>query len=562
MAINNVVQKIRNVNRLRHILHIFAKHGFGYIVDRLGIDQHLVGRKIIRMASVKRQNVFDIPVSVRIRKMMEELGPTFIKLGQILSTRPDLIPLEFCQELEKLQNEVPAFAYKKVKERIEKEFKKPIEQLFQDFSAEPIAAASLSQVHLAESISGEKLAVKVQRPDTGKIIRADLDILYMLALLAEKHIEESRIYNPTAVVDEFKKTILKEIDFSIEARNIDRFRRNFRDDNAVYVLKVFHHLSTKKVLTMERLEGIKASNVGEIDHLGLDRKQIAKNGADAILKQIFVRGFFHADPHPGNIFILKDSRIAFVDFGMVGHIDTETRGQFSDILVSVIQRDAKGIIETFVSMGAVEEDSGVKKLSLDLTDFIESYYEIPLKELRMDQFLPDLVNIISQNQIKVPPDFFLLSKALVTIEGVGKKLYPDFNAVSQAKPFVKKLVNERYSTKNIIRGLKGFLNGLYILTNLLPRELTLILNKIKKGTLRIEFEHKGLEDLISQMDKISNRLAFSLVIAALIIGSSIVLQINKGPMLFDFPILGVVGFIAAGIMGLWLAIIILRSGKL
>ncbi|MCD4779015.1 MAG: hypothetical protein K8S27_00490 [Candidatus Omnitrophica bacterium] len=562
MIVGNVTQKIRNVKRLRNILHVFARHGFGYIIDRLNIDQSLVGRKIIKMTSARKLDVFDIPIPVRIRKMMEELGPTFIKLGQILSTRPDLIPLEFCQELEKLQNEVPAFAYEKVKEQIEKELKKPIDQLFQNFSVNSIAAASLSQVHLAESKSGERLAVKVQRPDIEKIIRADLDILYMLAQLAEKHIEESRLYNLPSIVDEFKKTILKEIDFGVEAKNIDRFRRNFKDDNNIYILKVLPYLSTKKILTMERLEGVKASNVDEIERIGLDRKQIAENGADAILKQIFMRGFFHADPHPGNIFVLKDGRIAFVDFGMIGRIDAETRGQLSDILVAIIHRDAKGIIESFVSMGAVEENTGVKKLNLDLTDFIESYYEIPLKELRMDQFLPDLINIISQNQIKVPPDFFLLSKALVTIESVGKKLYPDFNAVAQAKPFVEKLVRERYSTKNIIRGLKGFLNGFYILTTLLPRDLTLILNKIKKGTLRIEFEHKGLEDLISQMDKISNRIAFSLVIAALIIGSSIVLQIDKGPMLFDFPILGVVGFITAGMMGLWLAIIILRSGKL
>ena len=562
MIVGNVTQKIRNVKRLRNILHVFARHGFGYIIDRLNIDQSLVGRKIIKMTSARKLDVFDIPIPVRIRKMMEELGPTFIKLGQILSTRPDLIPLEFCQELEKLQNEVPAFAYEKVKEQIEKELKKPIDQLFQNFSVNSIAAASLSQVHLAESKSGERLAVKVQRPDIEKIIRADLDILYMLAQLAEKHIEESRLYNLPSIVDEFKKTILKEIDFGVEAKNIDRFRRNFKDDNNIYILKVLPYLSTKKILTMERLEGVKASNVDEIERIGLDRKQIAENGADAILKQIFMRGFFHADPHPGNIFVLKDGRIAFVDFGMIGRIDAETRGQLSDILVAIIHRDAKGIIESFVSMGAVEENTGVKKLNLDLTDFIESYYEIPLKELRMDQFLPDLINIISQNQIKVPPDFFLLSKALVTIESVGKKLYPEFNAIAQAKPFVEKLVRERYSTKNIIRGLKGFLNGFYILTTLLPRDLTLILNKIKKGTLRIEFEHKGLEDLISQMDKISNRIAFSLVIAALIIGSSIVLQIDKGPMLFDFPILGVVGFITAGMMGLWLAIIILRSGKL
>ena len=562
MVIGNVTQKIRNVKRLRRILHIFAKYGFSYIVDRLNIDQNLVGRKIIKITSAKKLDVFDIPIPVRIRKMMEELGPTFIKLGQILSTRPDLIPLEFCQEFEKLQNEVPAFAYEKVKEQVEKELKKPIEQLFQNFSVDSIAAASLSQVHLAELKTGKKLAVKVQRPDIEKIIRADLDILHRLAQLAEKHIEESRLYNPTAVVDEFKKTILKEIDFSVEEKNIDRFRRNFKDDKTVYILKTVHHLSTKKILTMERLEGMKADNVNEIERLGLDKRQIAINGADAILKQIFMHGFFHADPHPGNIFVLKDGHIAFLDFGMVGCIDIETREQLSGILVAVVHRDVRGIIEVFVSMGAVEQDSNVKSLSVDLTGFVESYYEIPLKELRMDQFLPDLINIISQNRIKVPPDFFLLSKALVTIEGVGKKISPDFNAVAQARPFVERLVKERYSAKNIVREVKGFLKGLYILTNLLPRDLTIILNKIKKGTLHIEFEHRGLEDLISQMDKVSNRIAFSLVIAALIIGSSIVIQINKGPMFLDFPILGVLGFVTAGIMGLWLAITILRSGKL
>ncbi len=562
MIVNNITQKIRNVKRLRQILHIFAKYGFGYIVDRLNIDKNLVGRKIIKIASAKKLDIFDIPVSVRIRKMMEELGPTFIKLGQVLSTRPDLVPLGFCQELEKLQDEVPAFAYEKAKEQIENELKEPIDKLFSSFSVDSFAAASLSQVHLAESKSGEKFVVKVQRPGIEKTIRADLDILCMLAQLAEKYIEESRLYNPTAVVDEFKKTILREINFSMEAKNIDRFRRNFKDDNTVYIFKVMHDLSTKKILTMERLEGIKASNVNEIERVGLDKRRIAVNGADAVLKQIFMHGFFHADPHPGNIFVLKDSRIAFLDFGMVGRIDAETREQLSDILVAIIHRDAKGIIEAFVSMGAVEKDTGIKKLNLDLTDFVESYYEIPLKELRMDQFLPDIINIISQNRIKVPADFFLLSKALITIEGVGKKISPDFNAVAQAKPFVERLVKERYSTKNIVRGVKGFLKGLYILTNLLPRDLTIILNKIKKGTLHIEFEHRGLEDLISQMDKVSNRIAFSLVIAALIIGSSIVIQINKGPTFLDFPMLGVLGFVTAGIMGLWLAISILRSGKL
>ncbi len=562
MIRNSIAQKMRNVNRLRQVLNVLAKYGFGYIVDRLKIDQHLVGRKIVKIISAKKLDAFAIPAPVRIRRIMEELGPAYIKLGQVLSTRPDLIPLEFCHELEKLQNEVPAFAYEKVKEQIEKELKTPIDKLFSSFSVDPVAAASLSQVHLAESKKGEKLAVKVQRPDIEVTIRADLDILYVLAQLAEKHIEESRLYNPTAIINKFKKTILREIDFSVEAKNIDRFRRNFKDDNTVYILKTIKPLSTKKILTMERLEGVKANNLTEIERIGLDKRQVAVNGADAILKQVFIHGFFHADPHPGNIFVQKDGHIAFLDFGMVGCIDVETREQLSDILVAIIHRDVKGIIEVFMSMGALEQDTDVKSLSVDLTGFVESYYEIPLKELRMDHFLPDLINIISQNRIKMPADFFLLSKALITIEGVGKKIYPDFNAVAQTKPFAERLVRERYSKKNIIKGLKGFLKGLYILTNLLPRDLTLILEKMKKGTLRAEFEHKGLENLIHVLDKVSNRISFSMIIAAIIIGSSIIMQTDKGAMLFGFSLLGIVGFIVAGIMGLWLVISILRSGKL
>lgn len=562
MIVNNIAQKIRNMNRLQQVLCILAKYGFGYIVDRLNIDRNLVGRKIVKIISAKKPDVFDIPVFVRIRKMMEELGSTYIKLGQVLSMRPDLIPLELCRELEKLQNEAPSFAYEKVKEQIEKELKNPIDKLFSSFSADPVAAASLSQVHLAESKKNEKLAVKVQRPDIEETIRADLDILYVLAQLAEKYIEESRLYNPTAVVDKFKKTILREIDFNIEAKNIDRFRRNFKDDDSVYIFKTIKHLSTKKILTMERLEGIKANNVNEIERIGLNKKQVAVNGADAVLKQVFIHGFFHADPHPGNIFVLKDGRIAFLDFGMVGYIDTETRGQLSDILVAIIHRDVKGVIEVFMSMEALERDADAKSLSMDLADFVENYYEIPLKELRMDHFLPDLINIISQNQIKMPADFFLLSKALITIEGVGRKIHPDFNAVAQVKPFAESLIRERYSKKNIIKGLKEFLKGLYTLTNLLPRDLALILEKMKKGTLRAEFEHRGLENLIYVLDKVSNRISFSMIIAAIIIGSSIVMQMDRGAMLFDFPLLGIVGFVVAGAMGLWLVVSILRSGKL
>ncbi len=562
MFAENLIQRIHNIQRLKQILQVLGKYGFGYIIDRLDIERNVVGRKLIRLASTKKSDFFDMPVPVRIRRMLEELGPTFIKFGQMLSIRPDLIPIELCKELEKLQDKVNPFSYEEAKEQIFNEFKKPIDEIFNTFSSFPLAAASLSQVHLAELKTGEKVLVKVQRPGLKKIITADLNILSVLSQLMEKHIEETRLYNPPEIVNEFRITLLKEIDFNTEARNIDKFRRNFKGDDNVYILKVFHDFSTKKVLTMEQIEGIKVSKVEEIEKAGLDKKQIAINGMDAVLKQIFTYGFFHADPHPGNIFVLKDKRIAFIDFGMVGHIDEETKIQLSNILTAVIRQDVPAIIDSFISMGTIDEDASFKKLSLDLTDLVESYYEIPLKELKMDKVLPNVLNVISQNKIKIPPDLFLLIKALITMEGVGKKLYPDFDAVTRTKPFVTKLIRQKYSPKMIAREIRKLAKELYRFTRILPKDLTLIFNKIKKGKLKIEFEHKGLENLISEMDKVSSRISFSVVIAALIIGSSIVIQADKGPLLFDLPIGGLIGFLIAGAMALWLAIAILRSGKL
>ena len=551
-----VTQKIHNIQRLHQILQVLIKYGFGYIVDRLNIK-----RRFIKFKPLKKLDVFNQPAPVRVRKVLEELGPTFIKLGQILSTRVDLIPLEFCKELEKLQDEASAIEYEKAKAQIESELKQPIDKIFNNFSSQPVAAASLAEVHSAELKTGEKVVVKVQRPDMRRMITTDLEILYGLAKLAEKHIKESRIYDPVGAVDEFKKTILKEIDFNVEANNIERFRRNFKDDDIVYVPEVFRDLSTAKILTIERIEGIKVSDIERIEESGLNRKQIAINGANAVLKQIFIHGFFHADPHPGNIFVLDNNRIAFVDYGMVGHLDEETKVQFANLLTAVVEQDVSEMIESLIAVGVVEEVD-VKKLGSDLTDLMDRYYGIPLKELEMGQFLMDTINVVSQNKIKIPPSLFLLSKALITIEGVGRKLDPEFNIATHIKPFVGKLVREKYSFRRIAKELRKFAKELYVFASSLPKDLGLIFNKIKKGNLKVEFEHKGLENLISQMDKVSNRIAFSVIIAALIIGSSIIMQTNKGPLFLGFPVLGVFGFLVAGILGLWLVIAILRSGRL
>ena len=562
MRIEGITQKIRNVRRLRQILHVLVKYGFGYLVNRLNIEQSVIGRRLFMLTSIKRMEIFDIPPPIRARKVLEELGPTFIKLGQILSTRPDLIPLGLCKEFEKLQDEVPAFEYGKVEDQIRNELGSGIDELFDNFSREPLGAASLAQVHTGELKTGENVVVKVQRPDIERVITSDLEILHALANLAEKHIQESKPYSPVEVIVEFRKTVLREIDFSVEANNIERFRKHFEKDDTVYIPKVFHSLSTKKVLTMERIDGVKISNLEGIEKFGLDKRQIAINGVNAVLKQIFVDGFFHADPHPGNIFVLEGNRIAFLDFGQVGRIHEKTKLQIANILTGIIDQDIPEIVEAFTAIGIVDAGVDIKKLELDAMDLMDRYYGIPLKELKMRQFLSNVIDVVSENRIKMPPDLFLLLKALGTIEGVGRKLDPDFNMAIEIKPFVEKLIRDKYSPKLIARDIRKLASAIAGLTKSFPKDFAEILEKIKSGTLRIEFEHKGLEDLISQMDKVSNRIAFSLIIAALVVGSSIIMQTDKGPILFGFPVLGVAGFVITGVMGLWLAIAILRSGKL
>lgn len=561
MFLGDITQKIQNIDRLRHILQVLAKYGFGYIIDRLKIDQNIVSKGLIRFGPVKKLDIFGMPVPVRARKVLEELGPTFIKLGQILSTRPDVIPLELCKEFEKLQDDVPSFEYKKVEEVIRNELKNPVDTIFNNFSRTPVAAASLSQVHFAELKTGEKGVVKIQRPDIRKVITTDLKILDGLAKSIEKHIEEGKIYNPVGIVNEFKETILKEIDFNAEATHIVRFQLNFKDSNTVYVPKIFHDLSTGRVLTIERIEGTKITDIESIEKSGLDRKQISVNVADAVLKQIFVDGFFHADPHPGNIFVIEDNKIVFLDYGMIGRIDEATKDQLANILTAIIERDVPEISDAFMAMGIIDEVD-IRKLNIGFAELMDSYHGVPLNELRIGPLLVGIVKLVSQYKMKIPPDLFLLAKTMLTIESVSRSLNPEFNMTVQAKPFVENLLKSRYSPKKIAKEIRKFAKDLYRFKSTFPKDLNIILSKIKKGTLNIDFEHHGLENFILHMDKVSNRIAFSLIIAALVIGSSIIMQTDKGPLFLGFPVLGIIGFLVASILGLGLAIAILRSGRL
>ncbi len=551
----------RHLNRYRHILTVLFKYGFGDLVDILKIEQYLeIGLQMI--SRKRREQVEKLSRAERVRMVMEELGPTFIKLGQILSTRPDLIPVEFIQELSKLQDNVPPFPYTEARQIIESEIGRPIEDIFQHFENTPLAAASIGQVHRAQLEDGEEVVVKVQRPGIRKTIEVDLEIMLHLASLMERHLEELQVHHPVRIVQEFARTLEKEIDYTIEASHIERFARQSMDDPTVYVPKVFRDTTTERILTMEYIDGIKASEIDRIEREGLDRKIITARGADLILRQIFDYGFFHADPHPGNIFVLPDNVICLIDFGMMGYIDRQTREDFADLIYTVIHHDESMATQTLLKLTEYDEKPDVRVLERDLTEFIGQHLYVPLKDLQMEKLLQQILNMISRHRLQIPQNLFLMMKALATVEGIGLLLDPDFEMIKQTIPFIQRVKMARYHPKrmanDIIRSGVEFVK----LMQEIPGETREILEQMKQGKIKMEFEHRGLEPMLSTYDQISNRIAFAIVIAALIIGSALIVLSKTPPFMFGISFIGIIGFLAAALLGLWLLIAILKKGRL
>ena len=551
----------RHLNRYRQILTVLFKYGFGDLVDVLKIEQYLeIGLQMI--SRKRREQVDRLTRSERVRMALEELGPTFVKLGQMLSTRPDLIAVEFIEELSKLQDRVPPFSYAEVSQIIESDLGGLPENIFEHFEESPLAAASIGQVHRARLKDGEEVVVKVQRPGIRKIIEVDLEIMLHLASLMERHLEEFQVNRPARIVEEFARTLEKEIDYTIEASHIERFSRQFIDDATVYVPKVFRETTTERVLTMEYVEGVKASEIERIEKEGLDRKVITARGADLILKQVFDHGFFHADPHPGNIFVLPGNVICYLDFGMMGSIDRQSREDFADLVHSVVRRDESGAMQALLMLTQYDEEPDTRLLSRDLADFMGQHLYRPLKDLHMEKLLQQLMELISRHRLQTPPDLFLMLKALATVEGVGLSLDPEFHMINQAAPFVKRVKMEQLHPKRVASDILKSGVDLVRLMQEIPGELRELLRQMKRGKVKMEFEHRGLEPMQKTYDQISNRIAFSIVIAALIVGSALIVLSKTPPFLFGIPVIGIIGFVAAAVMGMWLLIAILRKGRL
>ncbi len=551
----------RHLQRYRQILTVLFKYGFGDLVEVLKIEQYIeIGLKMI--SRKRRDRLEKLSRAERVRLAFEELGPTFVKLGQILSTRPDLVPVDFINELSKLQDMVPPFPFDEASEIIKVDLGAAPEELFTSIDKTPIASASIGQVHRAELKDGEDVAVKVQRPGIKKIIEVDLEIMFHLATLMEKHIEEMDLYRPVKIVEEFARTIEKEIDYSIEATHMERFARDFLNDPTIYVPKVFRDTSTSRVLTMEFIDGIKISEISRLDDAGYDRKIIAVRGADLALKQVFNNGFFHADPHPGNIFVLPNNVICLLDFGMMGSVDRQTREDFVDLLDSVVHKDTLKATRLLLELTDHDEEPDIRLLERDLSDFIGQHLYKRLKDIEIGKMLQGLLEVASRYRLRIPPDMFLMMKAFSSTEGVGLMLDPDFDMIMRAAPFIERVKRARFYPKRIAGDIVTLVAELLKFAQRFPKDVLDITRLIKQQKLNIKFEHKGFEPVLETHNQISNRISFSIIIGSLIIGSAIIVFAKTPPLFNGLSIIGIVGFISAAMMGIWLLVAILRKGKL
>jgi ubiquinone biosynthesis protein len=551
----------RNLGRYREILTILFKYGFGDLIDSLKIEQYL---EISLQMLFKKQpkNLEKLSRPERIRLVFEELGPTFIKFGQILSTRPDLIPYEYAKELQKLQDDVPPYEYNEVRRIIWEDFGQSMDSVFQSVEEKPMAAASIGQVHRARLESGEEVVIKVQRPDIRKIIEVDLEIMLHLGYLMERHLEEFEIQDPTRLVSIFARTIEKEINYKIEAANIEHFGRQFLDNPTIYIPKVYHDLTTNRVITMEYVKGVKASEIVTLREGGYDLVEIADRGASLLMDQFFIKGFFHADPHPGNILILPENIICYVDFGMMGRTNRRERHDFADLIMYIVRRNEKKVVDVILKIVEVHGAVNRSELESDVTELIDSYLGLPLKHLEVGPIMQQLLELVSRHRLCLKPNLYLVVKAVVTVEGLGRVLNPNFEFVEHAEPFIKKLQLERYHPQNIAGDLLESGAEMFELLKEIPGEMREILRLTRQGRIKIEFEHRGLESLLTHLDRTSNRIAFAIIIAAQVVGSALIVLADVPPKWYGIPVIGLLGFLVAVIMGLWLLISMLRHGRM
>lgn len=543
----------RHLHRYRQIARILAKHGWGWMVSRIGLAEHI---------GMHHDLTERVGAPAHVREILEELGPTFIKLGQILSTRPDLIPETYIAELSKLQDTAPTVSFSEIREVIEDDFGVSIEHLYEWFDKEPLAAASLAQVHRAKMLDGTPVIVKIQRPQIREQVETDLEIMYRRSQFVEQHWERARTYGVMDLVDEFAITIREELDYTREARNTERLRDSLSDEKHVDVPRVYWQLTTTRVLTLQQIEGVKITDPSVSDIPGVDLKELSKWLASAFFWQVFVDGFFHADPHPGNVLVTCDGNIALLDCGQVGRLDSENRAGSVRMLMAFEQQDARVLADEILHLGIYQGEVDTRRLTIDLGKMLRSYYDAPARSVNMGQLLIRVLNVSAKYRIRLPASFAVLGKVFANVEGICRHLDPDFNFTEVARSYVGKAMRSELRSNDVITELYRALVASKDFLFSLPEHMDRLMRKAVEGTLRVEFKHQGLDEVSTTLERAANRISIALIVAGAIIGSSLVVTAGKGPVsLFGLPTLGVIGYIVALVFGVWLILAILRSGR-
>ena len=546
----------KNLRRYKQIADVLVKYGFNFFVEKL-IEKKLVPLWIIKKPVV----TVDLSPGKRLRLVFEELGPTFIKLGQILSTRADIISEDILQELSNLQDNAPEFPYYLVEDIFYSEFGMPIDDAFIEFDRKPIAAASIGQAHSARLHSGMEVVVKVQRPDIEGIIKRDINILCTISKIFDDYFKEQMPFKMKDIAEEFSNSIIRELDYTHEARNTEKFFENFQQVEQVKIPAVYWQYTSKKILTLERINGTKIIDLKNGINLEEELKAVADIIAKIFMKQVFIQGLFHGDPHPGNIFIMSDNRIAFIDFGITGYLDKNSMTVLADLFISGANKDVDKILDLMIEIDAVTEETDPRRFKEDISFLLEFYFNTPLKRLNMHDAISELMKAAYRNKVKLPSQFILLAKSILTLEGCVKMLNPDFSISGVAGSFVNEIIAYRLNPKTIFFESVKYVEDIFFTIRTLPKNLKAITKKIERNEIKLNLELKNLVNLEYELNKSSDKLSISIIISAAIIGSSLLMKTSVGPLVWGLSLIGLAGYIFAILSTLFLGAYYIKKNK-